>query len=392
MSNNKTMQNIIFAALFTPTRSGWGLPVHFWGEPGVGKSAIQKALYRRIIDFPFEVLSPGQRGEGAFGVTPVLSADRSYLEYPHPDWVAKFDNFNQGVVFIDEANTAPPALQPALLGLFLDKFIGGKTLGPKVRMMMAANPTDIGAGTYDYPLPVANRTGHIDWMMPTIDEWAEWVFSSDIDNEEEATISADEMEDMVMADWGVHWAKARGLVTGFLRANSTQLHKMPDPNHPQASRAWPSHRTWEMSMRAIASAGVHKLTPNERNIFAGSFVGEGAFSELVNYEREADLPDPRDVLDGKVKFDHNSKRIDRTYAVLGSCAALITPESCVNRKERAEVLISLMTEVSKTAMDIVYPAAMALSQAGFAKLNKESKELFRGFVPFASDALYSRAV
>lgn len=387
----KNLHNIIHASIFTPTRDGWGLPIHFWGEPGVGKSAIIKQLAKRIKSFPCEVLSPGQRGEGAFGVTPVPSQDRSYLTYPQPDWVNKFEEAGCGLVFIDEANTAPPAMQPVLLGLFLDKFIGGKTLGPRVRMMMAANPTEIGAGTYDYPPPVANRTGHIDWEAPNVNEWTEWVFSNDIDQEVKEIIDPEEEEKRVRAAWNLHWAKARGLVTGFLRAKVSMLHKMPDINNPAAGRAWPSHRTWEMTMRALASAGCHHLTPDERDTFAGSFVGYGSFAELVAYERDADLPDPRDVLDGTIEFIHNPKRIDRTYAVLGSCAALVAPKDSEKREDRATVLISLMSKVSETAMDIVYPAAIALSEGGLAKLNRESKELFKKFVPFASDTLYSVA-
>ncbi len=95
------------------------------GPPGIGKSQRVKKLGAELFgDGMTEVLSPGERGEGAFGVVPVPNGD-GYLHYPAPDWVKRFAESGRGLVFVDEINTAPPALQPALLGLILDGRIGG---------------------------------------------------------------------------------------------------------------------------------------------------------------------------------------------------------------------------------------------------------------------------
>src|SRR5260370_41568839 len=88
--------------LFTPLSSGgWGLPVLWWGPPGVGKSAVIEELEHRY-GLPVETLSPGERGEGAFGVVPV-PVD-GVLRYPPPDWVTRMAD--GGIVFLDEISVA----------------------------------------------------------------------------------------------------------------------------------------------------------------------------------------------------------------------------------------------------------------------------------------------
>ncbi len=51
-------------------------------------------------------------------------------------------------------------------------------------------------------------------------------------------------EERVMNAWPNAEAKAKGLVAGFLRRRPELLHKQPKADDPQASRAWPSRRTW----------------------------------------------------------------------------------------------------------------------------------------------------
>ena len=66
---------LLHAILFTPTddHGKWGIPALFWGEPGAAKTDILEAL-SAAWGMPSETLSPGERGEGAFGVTPGIVA------------------------------------------------------------------------------------------------------------------------------------------------------------------------------------------------------------------------------------------------------------------------------------------------------------------------------
>jgi hypothetical protein len=376
---------IIHAALFTPTSYGWGLPLLFWASPGCGKSAILEAIARKV-GLPMEVLSPGERGEGAFGVTPVPSPDGKIMTYPPPDWTGNM--VNGGIVFLDELSTAPPALQPPILGLALSRRIGGSYLGKRVRILAAANPTEEAAGGWDLAPPLANRFGHLPWIMPDPEEWANWLLGS-VDAEVVETINALDEEKRVIASWDEPWAETRGLVAAFIRSRGELLHKQPGIGHPDSSRAWPSHRTWEMAARAYTAASVHGMTAAERDEFTGAFVGMGAVSELVSFAKKNDLPKPLDVLEGRVKFEHSSKRLDRTFAVMSSCSALVCSESMKADPKRQKELVNsffeIIAEVADEAIDLVYPATKQIADldGDLYKGSKTAKAVMRKILPVA---------
>lgn len=371
-------ERILRAAILTPTRKGWGLVVTIEDDPGTAKTSIMESLSETFGGqevFPFEALSPGERGEGGFGVTPALGED-GYLSYPRPPWVRKFEEAGCGLILVDELTGCPPALQPALLGLLLDKRIGGHYLGDRVRLLGALNPSDQAAGGYDLACPAANRTGHLKWEAPDVTQWTDWLLGHDM--EEHSTIDLTQEETRIMKAWPVAFAKARGLVAGFIRANSEALHRLPPEGHSDRSKAWPSRRTWEMATRALASGPINGLSQSETDTFASSFVGMGTFTEFVNWREEQDLPDPVAVLDGHVKFEHNPRRLDRTFAVLTSCAAIVAPKDAENRKARLTNFLNLARDTSKTALDITLLACKVVVKADpkVQRFNAVSKQLF----------------
>ena len=390
-------ERILRAAFLTPTRQGWGLPICLWDDPGTAKTTIASALAelftvkkgKKDIVIPCEVLSPGERGEGAFGVTPV-PGEGGYMEYPAPDWTQKFDKADCGLVLVDELTGAATMLQPALLGLLLDKRIGGHYLGKRVRIFGAANPTDQAAGGYDLALPAANRMGHLAWDAPNADQWAAWLLGSESEQMQTEDLLA--AETAVMAAWPDAWAHARGLVAGFVRAHASALHQVPEEGSPDRSRAWPSRRTWEFATRAVASSMVNGLSESEGDEFAASFVGNKVYSEFVHYREEADLPNPADVLDGKEKFKHNPRRLDRTFAVLYSCAALVAPVDAANRNVRLETFFDIATEVADDAIDVVLSSCKILTKADrkVQKFNKVSNALFSKLLDPGREARKSR--
>jgi hypothetical protein len=361
------MNKIIKASLFTPGPRGWGLPLLIWGLPGTAKSDIIESIAKGY-GLHCEVLSPGERGEGAFGVVPVPTKIENgmVLSYPKPDWVDLFDEADgRGVVFVDETNTAPPAVQPALLGLLQARRIGGSTLPKGVRVIGAANPTESATNGYELPPAVANRMGHIDHSVPTSDEWTEWLLGASATKINVQVMgSAEDEEERVLALWDDAYAQAKGVVAGFVKARPAHLHKMPAATDPQASRAWPSHRTWDMACRAFATSIVHALEEHERNLLISSFVGSASTTEFVAYAKAMDLPNPADLLDGKTTFKHNPSRLDRTFAVLTACTAHVTGKDvAANQPQRVEALWSIMGGVQKDAPDLIIPAGKALCSA-----------------------------
>jgi len=354
-------EKLLHVILFTPVAHGrWGLPVLFWGAPGTAKSAIIESYCRRW-GLHCETLSPGERGEGAFGVTPVPGEGLKHITYPAPDWTELVKE--GGVVFLDEMSCAEPALQKPMLGMIQARRIGSHQLAPRCRVLGAANPVDLATGGWDLTPAVANRLGHWDWESPSAEDWTNWLLSG-ANGHHEAGGDAEKEEGRVMKAWPSPFARASGLITGFIRRRAELLHKMPAQGSPDFSRAWPSHRSWENATRALASAEVHGLSEADSEMLIAAFVGKGAADELCKWKATADLPDPADVLDGKTKFVFDKRRLDRTLAVYASCAALVAPPQAAKRKERAEALWGLLAEAVGEAMDVAVPAATVLVRAG----------------------------
>lgn len=368
---------LIHAILFTPSGGGrFGLPVIFWGPPGVGKSAILEASAARW-GMHCEVLSPAERGEGAFGVTPVPGEGMRTITYPAPDWT---DSVREGgVVFVDEIGSVAPSLQSSLLGLVHARRIGSHQLGPRVRVLGAANPTEQAAGGWDLAAPVANRLGHLDWQAPSLDEWTTWLLGGAAATEVQG--SAEKEEARVLRAWTSTFARASGLVAGFLRRRPDLLHKMPKAGDPALCRAWPSHRSWHNATCAIAGADVHGLGDADGEELLLAFIGAGAGNEFVTWRQQVDLPDPEDVLDGKVKFAFDEQRLDRSLAVYASCAAVVAPKDAPKRKERAAACWKLFGDAAGSAMDIVVPAATVLVNANLVNV-AEARPLLAKLEPF----------
>ena len=93
------------------------------------------------------------------------------------------------------------------------------------------------------------------------------------------------------------------------------------------------------------------------------FVGQGWVGEFATYRAHVDLPNVEDLLDGRITWKHDERRLDRTMAVLSSCAALVVPKDAVKRDDRAKALWKLIGVVAKDAADVVMPAARALRHA-----------------------------
>jgi MoxR-like ATPase len=354
---------IIKAALFTKMRRGYGIPLILVADPGVGKSDVTEDVCRDF-DLPCEVLSPAERGEGAFGVVMVPDGKGAgmVLRSPRPDWTTKFDATGRGVVFIDEASCTPPALQPPLLGLFRRGVIGAWQMQPGVRRLAAMNPTETATGGYDLGAAVGNRVIFVRWSPPTVAEHTAYMFN--LLNGQEASkgrFDAEAEEARVDALWPDAIGRAVGLETAFLARFPALKNVMPKPGDPAASGPWPSDRSWENATRALASADVHKLSAVEREEFVAGAIGEAVASQLFGWIEQQDMPNPADVLDGKVGFVHASSRLDRTAALLNGCAAVVTPKDAPKRAPRVEALWELLAKIAeqRADQDVLVPAAQA---------------------------------
>lgn len=345
---------------FTPgLNDRWGLPVLFWGKPGIGKSRRIEATAERC-GLPMQTLIASIRQPEDFGGFPVPQEKGKtvWMEYAPPGWAAdlEVESGGTGVIFIDEITTVEPATQKALLRLVLDGALGDYQLANGLRFVAAGNAVADAVGGWDLAPPVANRFGHMDWPEPSPDTdpstgeggWCDWLVRGTSEAvrldakgnavERDDVLDAKALEARVMRQWPNAWAKAAGLVSSFIKARREWLFKMPEAGSANLSRAWPSPRTWEMATRALAGCQVHGVDAETMECILSAFVGAAPITDLVSYMTDVKLPDPADVLDGRVDFEHDKRRLDRTDAVLSSCSALVSNDRCENREARVAQL------------------------------------------------------
>lgn len=379
------IQDIIHAALFCPTPEGfWGMPLFIWGDPGMGKTAMIRGIAHRS-GLLCERLSPAERGEGQFGVVPVPTA-AGFLSYPAPDWTESFSH-KRGLIFLDEANLAPPALQAPLLGLVQLRTLGTYVFPGHTRMLAAANETIDAAGGWDLAPAMANRFGHLNFEGLSLSDWSVGLLGGFATESDGAVMSAEAEEARVLAAWPAAIARARGLVAGFIQKRPALLHAKPQRHVPGISRAWPSRRSVEYAVYALAAATVHNLSDIDTDEFVGAFVGMPWVAEFRTWTNEVDLPDPIEVLEGRLTWKHDGMRVDRTLAVLGACTAIVLDPKCPNRESRVSKCWHLVGSVLDDVADCAIPAARALSGARlYGSKYPNSIEIFGRFTPILIEA------
>jgi len=144
-------------------------PAFIWGAPGVGKSAIVRALGaeldRPVVDIRAPLLDPTDlRGIPAVVDGRAVWAPPSFL--PGPDDAP-------GILFFDELNAAPPLVQASLYQLVLDRRVGEYELPDGWAIIAAGNRAEDKAVVFRMPSALANRFAHLDFE-PNFEDWAEW--------------------------------------------------------------------------------------------------------------------------------------------------------------------------------------------------------------------------
>lgn len=225
------------------------LSTMIWGPPGIGKSSIvaQTAQSNGIgfVDVRLSQLAPTDlRG---------LPVPENGISRWYPPEFLPRDG--AGILFLDELNMAPPAMQGVAQQLILDRRVGSYVVPEGWFIWAAGNRKEDRAAVFDMPAPLANRFVHLE-VTPDFDSFKAYAL-----------------------DHAIHEQ-----ILAFLSFRPTLLHRL-DPQQP----AWPSPRSWEMAS-ILHYAGLD-ITP---------VIGAAAAAELHAYlEVYQALPDLDRILQGQ---------------------------------------------------------------------------------------------
>lgn len=325
MSNEK-VRNILKAAFFTPRANGrWGLPMLGESDPGVGKSSIVEYDSKSYGLKPITLIGSLRPPEDFLGF-PKVSSDGQSFEYIPPKWAVEAAEAERAVVFFDEFTAGQSARTfSAMLRIILEGTVGEFQLPKGVRFVGMCNPPDQSPGGQELPLPLANRFGHLTWSLPSTDDWVNYLMSSaSSGHEPELKFDPEQEEKRVMKNWEDTFAWAVGIFAGVFRSNGELLHNVPEQDNAQATKGWSSPRSNEFAIRALAASRVHGLSEIEQEEFISAFVGPAAAGTILQWMRTQDLPDAIDILSGKIDWQHDSRRLDITYALLTTMTRMVT--------------------------------------------------------------------
>lgn len=355
---------------------GAGANAVFWGPPSGGKSALLSALVRERYKVPFVMLSPGQRGEGGFGVVPFITGDgaSARIKFPVQAWVDVFEETDgRGVVFVDEISTATPAVQSALLQLLLDRILGDHRFPIGVRVIAAGNTPESAANGFDLAPPLVSRLMHFQWEPPSPAEHDKYITSKPFKyRSDENAIGTydptpfDGLEAKVKSEWSSTRPTVAATVVGFLRANPSKRQRDFVVGKDVCYKAHPSRRGWDVAVDAMTVAHSLGYTDLDDTLVEAA-VGADVSVEFSAYRRTLDLPDPEAVLDGKVPFVHDPRRLDRTAVVLRALGTFVREDKSARRTNRADVLWQVLEDVGQTAGDLCLFAAKQLVMSGLDK-------------------------
>jgi len=317
------IDDILKVALFTPLGSPkdpecrWGLPTIFWGGSGIAKSERIEQIAAAAA-LPYGVIFPAQHPPEDFSGALVPGKDGTPQMYCTLPYVQRLAALGKGLLFIDEASGASPAVQGAMLGFVNDRRAGELVLPGKVRLLLAANPPKYSAGGWRLSAPSANRLTHFKVRAPSGAAWADWLITEGMKESVAVTL----FEQTVINNWARCYSRIKGLGAGFMRVNSAALYQQPEHNNPQSGYCWPSPRTWVRGLRAAATAEALGLSEAVRDLMLEGCVGPGVITEFLKWVKANDLPLPEQVLirGGWVPNPH---RVDINYAVVTSCTSYV---------------------------------------------------------------------
>jgi len=264
-------------------------PLFLWGPPGIGKSELVEGITNDLNGLMID-LRLGQMEPTDIRGIPFYNKDIGKMDWAPPVELPDEETAAQYpivVLFLDELNSAAPSVQSAAYQLILNRRIGKYKLPDNVVMVAAGNRESDKGVTYRMPTPLANRFIHQE-MKVDFPSWLEWAVNNRVHKD----------------------------VVGYLSFAKQDLY---DFDAKSASRAFATPRSWTFVSQLLDDASDDDTT---MNLIAGT-VGEGLAVKFMAHKKVASrMPNPADILSGKVK-DLQVKEVSAMYSlVISMCYEL----------------------------------------------------------------------
>lgn len=351
-------------ALSTPNpRGGWGIPVLLWGPPGSGKTSFVEALAQDT--FPVYTLIASLHDPTDFNGMPYFREGRTV--FLPPQWVDIFKEAQEGILFLDELTTAPPAVQSALLRLILERQVGSYQLPAGVRIVAAANPVEQTIGGWEPSTALANRFLHLHWKMD-VHTYVE-ALRHGFGKVALTDLKIDpEMHQKCLNVWKMR-------LSDFLERHPDYFYLPPEGGE----YAYPTLRTWDYALHLMATCELfnlltgseksNKATENPRIVFRilRGTVGSAAAIAFLHFLKIFQIHLPENLLEGSEKLSLPLNPDELSITFQGMIRLLRRPIMRNNTfRDRLERFLQIAIEVAdKGQGDVIFPYLHDLVASGW---------------------------
>jgi hypothetical protein len=252
-----------------------------WGPPGIGKSSLVRQiaveLDMEVVDIRLTQMEPTDLR----GIPVPVEENGETLVRWAPPAILPRDPDAKAIIILDELPNAAPSIQAGSYQLVLDGRLGEYVV-PKGCIVMAAGNRETDKGsTFKMPTPLMNRFVHVE-MRHDFEDFQTYALTK-----------------------GFHKD-----VVGYLSAFKHELFVF---NATSASRGFATPRSWE-AVSAIIRGNPNLPEMVMLGLIAGA-VGDGIAVKFIEYRKNAaQLPNPSDILDGRVN-ELSSREVSLMYAL-----------------------------------------------------------------------------
>lgn len=220
------------------------------GSPGIGKSNIVHQIAAeyglKVIDMRLAQCDPTD----LLGFPTVNGNKASYV--PMDTFPVEGDSIPQGykgwLIFLDEMNSAPMAVQAAAYKLILDRMVGNHKLHKNVAIVAAGNLETDNAIVQPMSTALQSRMAHLELVVDA-KEWVDWASSNGVDYR----------------------------ITSYINFKPDALYTF-SPDHTDKTYASP--RTWEFANRVLQVADAS--SPEALPMLSGT-ISEGVAREFMGF-------------------------------------------------------------------------------------------------------------
>jgi hypothetical protein len=299
------------------------------GSPGIGKSSIVHKIAKdynlKVIDVRLSQCDPTD----LLGFPHIMGTKAGYL--PMETFPIEGDPIPEGysgwLLFLDEMNGAPLAVQKAAYKLILDRMVGNHKLHKNVAIVGAGNLDTDNAAVESMSTALQSRLVHME-LVNDVEEWLYWAYENGIDHR----------------------------ITSFIKFKPGQLYTFK-PDH--TDKTYGCNRTWEFANRVLKVTAEDD--PDRLAMLAGT-LSEGVAREFMGFCKiERDLPKISQIVASpeSIKMPEEPSIL---YALTGAIGQNASPDNLsqllkfVNRMPKEFQVISLRETVRRNKANRTHPA------------------------------------